>query len=103
MYFGLDRKKGLPISNVEFGEFLDERVTPKFPDGLTVLNGYGQWRVLGSYKPEGEACKILILVVETWENAEVQRKVYDIRNSYGDNYGQESVLVTVSALHEVSF
>ena len=35
---------GPPISDEEWAAFVDAEVTPRFPDGLTVLRGPGQWR-----------------------------------------------------------
>ena len=37
-------KDGGEIGEAEWRAFLDAEVTPRFPDGLTVLTGYGQWR-----------------------------------------------------------
>ena len=44
LLFGMGRKSGGEVSEDEWGSFLDAEVTPRFPDGLTVLTGYGQWR-----------------------------------------------------------
>lgn len=100
MYFGLNRQGGRVIPN--FNYFVSNQVTPKFPDGFTVLDGYGQWRN-NSGQIIREPCKILVLIVESWQDTEIQSKVYTIRNRYCSDYSQESVLVTVSGLHEVSF
>jgi hypothetical protein len=43
LYFGLTRPSGT-VSEPEWQNFLSEEVTPRFPDGLTVLDGNGQWR-----------------------------------------------------------
>jgi hypothetical protein len=32
------------VSEAEWRAFLDDEVTPRFPHGLTVLNGAGQWQ-----------------------------------------------------------
>jgi len=32
------------VSDEERESFLDNEITPRFPDGLTVLKGYGQFR-----------------------------------------------------------
>src|SRR5690606_41197674 len=44
LYFGTQRPGGAPVTEAEWAAFLDEKVTPRFPDGLTVLTGNGQWR-----------------------------------------------------------
>ena len=44
LYFG-SSVKGLPfVTEQDWSEFLATEVTPKFPDGLTVLYANGQWR-----------------------------------------------------------
>ena len=45
LYFGRDKNDGTQVSDEEWSKFLDEFVTPKFPDGLTVLDGSGQYRL----------------------------------------------------------
>jgi hypothetical protein len=44
LLFGSERKNTFPISDEEWAAFLAAEVTPRFPDGLTVLTGYCQWR-----------------------------------------------------------
>jgi hypothetical protein len=52
LYFGRDRdgeeapKPGgnTPIPDAEWRQFLEDVVTPRFPDGFTVIDSYGQWR-----------------------------------------------------------
>jgi hypothetical protein len=42
LYFGLRTDDGTGISDQAWGRFLADVVTPLFPDGLTVLDAYGQ-------------------------------------------------------------
>lgn len=42
LYFGTGRPDGSVVSDAEFQQFVDIQVTPRFPDGLTLLAGYGQ-------------------------------------------------------------
>lgn len=44
LLFGSERKSLTPIGEEEWAAFLAAEVAPRFPDGLTVLTGYGQWR-----------------------------------------------------------
>ena len=44
LLFGLGKREGGTISDADWAAFLDAEVTPRFPAGLTVLSGYGQWR-----------------------------------------------------------
>jgi hypothetical protein len=44
LLFGTSRPQGGTVTEKEWSSFLDTEVTPRFPAGLTVLNGPGQWR-----------------------------------------------------------
>ena len=44
LLFGSTRKDLTPISEEEWAAFVAAEITPRFPDGLTILTGYGQWR-----------------------------------------------------------
>jgi len=43
LFFGADKPDGTEVSDEDFQYFLDKKVTPLFPDGLTVLSGKGQF------------------------------------------------------------
>ena len=46
LYFGRSDATGAPdaVSDEEWSRFLADTVTPRFPHGLTVADGAGQWR-----------------------------------------------------------
>ncbi|WP_371650744.1 MULTISPECIES: DUF3574 domain-containing protein [unclassified Streptomyces] len=45
LYFGTGRHQGKPpITEEEFMKFVADVVTPRFPSGLTLQEGRGQWR-----------------------------------------------------------
>jgi hypothetical protein len=44
LFFGRDKAGRKAVSDAEWADYLATVVTPHFPDGLTVLDGYGQWR-----------------------------------------------------------
>src|SRR5437870_1612384 len=60
LYFGLSRADGPNVTEEEFQQFLDAVVTPRFPDGLTLLSGSGQFRG-ASGVVQKEPSKVLIL------------------------------------------
>ena len=73
--------------------FLEDTVTPRFPDGLTVLDARGQWR--GS---EGlvqkERSKILVILASP--NDDSVRLIDEISDEYKRRFSQESVLQAVT-------
>lgn len=94
LYFGTTQKDGSTVSDAAWGSFLDEEVTPRFPDGLTVLRGYGQWRnSSGEIAKEGS----IVLVILYFPSDESEAKIEDIRAAYKDRFNQESVMRVDSA------
>jgi hypothetical protein len=71
LYFGLKTDNGMGVSEQSWARFLAEIVTPRFPDGLTVLDAYGQsddhGPALGTVIAQGT--RMLILVHPTDETA----------------------------------
>jgi len=68
--------------------FLAQVVTPRFPDGFTVLDGAGQWR-----GPRGlmrEASHVLIIFYEP--SARTDQALDEIREAYKARFHQQSVL-----------
>jgi len=99
LLFGLGRKDGTEIGESEWRAFLDVEVTPRFPDGLTVLNGYGQWRnSAGTIANE----KSMMLVIWHRPAADSEARIEAIRSAYKTRFGQESVL-RVDGVSCVSF
>src|SRR5262245_53338348 len=44
LYFGFEKPDKSYVTDADWQKFVDEQVTPRFPDGLTVLHGDGQYR-----------------------------------------------------------
>lgn len=91
LYFGRDKNDGTQVSDEEWSKFLDEFVTPRFPDGLTVLEGKGQYRLQnGSIVKENS--KVLVLLYTPKTRLVNSRKINEIRNEYKKRFKQESVM-----------
>lgn len=72
-----------------FKAFVAREVTPRFPDGLSLFSGYGQWRN-GKGQILKEASRLLLI----WyvPDAQSNEKIEAIREAYKARFGQESVL-----------
>jgi len=81
LYFGA-------IGEREWAAFLDEEVTPRFPDGLSVLDVRGQSRNLQG-RIERERTKLLVVVV--FDAPAHRPKVQAIVEGYSRRYGQHNV------------
>lgn len=91
LYFGRDKNDGTQVTDEEWSKFLDEVVTPKFPDGLTVLDGKGQYRLENGTIVK-ENSKVLILLYTSKTRLVNSRKIDQIRNEYKKIFRQESVM-----------
>lgn len=90
MFFGMNSADGDGVSEQEWATFVREVVTPRFPDGLTVLSAYGQ----GASTPpatgvEAENAKVLVIVHENTNEA--QAKFSEIKAEYRARFGQKGV------------
>lgn len=66
LYFGVGTEGDAAsnISDAQWRAFLDKEVTPRFPDGLTVFDAYGQWLFRGKDGPERLNSKVLVILHE---------------------------------------
>ena len=92
--FGTSRSRGRPVTDEEWIKFLDIEVMPRFPDGLTVLQGPGQWR--GN---DGRLTKEQTNVLIVWHRPTVRSDadIEGIRSAYKTQFDQESVMRVESA------
>jgi hypothetical protein len=98
LYFGLSKPDG-EVTEEEFQHFLDVEVTKRFPDGLTLLSGLGQFQDGGTVVKEKSKLLILLYpLTDRQANAEIE----EIREAYKATFDQFSVL-RVDAIERVSF
>ena len=89
LFFGLSRPRG-SVSETEFARFIEQQVTPRFPQGLTLLDGNGQFRD-ASGTTVAEASKLLILLYPG-SDSDASRRIEHIRDDYRRRFEQQSVL-----------
>jgi hypothetical protein len=99
LLFGSSRPDRPPVGEQEWILFLDSEVTPRFPSGLTVLSGAGQWRG-GDGVPNKEQSHILVIWYEPNQRADAD--IEAIRFAYKQRFDQESVM-RVESVSCVSF
>jgi hypothetical protein len=88
--FGRNIGDSLGVSEADWNRFLEEEVTPRFPDGLTVMSASGQWRDSERGAVVQEPSKVLVLVLGD-ETADRPR-VREIADAYKRRFQQQSVL-----------
>ena len=95
LFFGRNVGEKAAVSEADFRKFLDSDVTPRFPDGLTVLDGGGQWRGEENHLIR-EASKVVMIVLPKGRDA--SSRVEAVRTAYKTRFHQDSVLlITQSA------
>ena len=88
LYFGRGNAGG-EVSEAQWASFLNQEVTPRFPDGLSVFDVSGQYRnARGTI--ERERSKRLTVVV--FDPPSHLAKVQAIVAAYSRRHGQDSVL-----------
>jgi len=106
LYFGVGvisdagEEANVAANEKRWRDFLDREVTPRFPDGLSVFDVYGQWRTQGQSHVERLHSKVIMLL---HADAPKQRADLDaIRAAWKKETGDLSVL-RVSQPADVSF
>jgi hypothetical protein len=102
LYFGLgpadDPEKG--VSEAKWREFLDKEVTPRFPDGLSVVDVFGQWQ--GAKQTSPERLRSKMLIVDYPDTQQNRDKIDAIRSAWKKLTGDQSVLRVTQPV-DVSF
>ena len=90
LFFGRDVAGRPAVSEAEFRKVLDEEITPRFPDGLTVLDGGGQWKGEEN-RLIREASKVVLIVLPKGDGN--QTRLESVRQAYKVRFRQDSVLL----------
>lgn len=95
LFLGREIPGGGTVSDAEWTAFVEEVVTPRFPEGLTVWRADGQWldaQGLTVHEP------VMVIEVLHTPGAEAEAAIAAIANEYRRRFRQEAVLrVTVEA------
>ena len=94
LFFGRNVGDKAGVGEADFRRFVDEELTPRFPDGLTVLDGGGQWRGEEN-RMIREASEIVLIVLPKGRTS--SSRIEAVRNAYKSRFHQESVLVVTQA------
>jgi hypothetical protein len=95
LFFGGDAGNGRAVSEAEWAAFMAEEVTPRFPDGLSVLDVDGQYR-----EPAGRVVreKTKLIVVVVFDSPAHLAKVQAVVDAYKRRHNQQSVFRTEHAV-----
>jgi hypothetical protein len=96
LYCGLSRAESPDITPAEFQTFVDEVVTPRFPDGLSIFDADGQWRATTTSPIVREHSKVIVIL--THGSPDDNAKLDEIRQEYKRRFHQDSVLKSSEAV-----
>jgi hypothetical protein len=99
LYFGLSKPTGRSVTELEWQQFLNQTVTPRFREGLSVVNARGQYLTRAG-RLVIEPSKVLVLIYRGSEAKE--RAIGEIIATYKQTFQQESVLKVTSCV-QVAF
>jgi hypothetical protein len=93
LFFGREMAGRAMVSEEEWRRFLDDEVTPRFSDGFSVADIYGQYRNRGGAIAREQSKQLLVL---TAGGSADEAKLDAIRDAYRRRFNQESVLLVES-------
>jgi hypothetical protein len=94
LMFGRNVRNRPALGDVAWKRFLAREITPRFPDGLTVLDAAGQWRDPASGRLARERSRLVIIV--TAIDPLVDERIAAIVTAYKQQFHQKSVGVVSS-------
>lgn len=90
LFFGRSKPDGSMVTDEQFRLFVDEVITPRFPAGLTVLSGTGQFR--GSSGSVMREDSVLLILLYRSNDDPANGRIEEIREAYRSAFQQDSVL-----------
>jgi hypothetical protein len=93
LFFGLSKPDGSEVTAAEFQDFLNREITPRFPNGLTLLAAQGQFKNIQGVTIQ-ERSRLLILLYPWSKTGDDNQKIEQIRLAYRNAFQQEWVLRT---------
>jgi hypothetical protein len=93
--FGRDIGNRIGVSEAAWRRFVAREITPRFPDGLTVIGATGQWRDRASRRIVREPSKLVMIVLPG--NSDDEARLEAVVDAYKHRFHQQSVGVIVQS------
>jgi hypothetical protein len=91
LLFGRNIGGRMGVSERRWSRFLAREITPRFPEGLTVVDATGQWRDADKNRIVREPSKLVTIIMP----ADAQEKIDAIVTAYKRRFRQQSVGVVI--------
>jgi uncharacterized protein DUF3574 len=95
LMFGRSVEGRLVVGEREWVRFLAREITPRFPDGLSVVDAAGQYKTADG-RIAHEPSKLVIIVAP--EGSETQDRIAVIETAYKKQFRQQKVVVVTRAV-----
>jgi len=89
LFMGLDMPDHTTVTPAAWDRFLGSVVTPRFPDGFTVYDAYGQWWNPETKSISKERSKVIVIVVDDSPGA--LAGITQVSDAYKTQFRQLSV------------
>ena len=86
----LGAKPPAKLSDADLRAFVDREVTPRFPEGVTVVDGGGQWKGSADQLVR-EAAKVVLIVLPA--KGDAIARIETVRTAYRARFKQDTVVV----------
>jgi hypothetical protein len=94
LLFGRDIAGGGTVSEDQWRRFVDQEITPRFPQGITLIDAAGQWRDPTRSAVIREKSK-LVMIALAGEATDRDQRLDAIAEAYKRRFRQQSVGVIV--------
>jgi hypothetical protein len=95
LLFGRKIGDRLGVSEAQWGRFVDREISPRFPDGLSVLDAKGEWRDTARNTIVHEPSKVVEIVLPG--KPDDVDALNQIAQAYKTRFRQQSVGIVVRA------
>lgn len=89
LYFGRNIPSGGKVSDADWAKFVDEVITSRFPDGLTIVDAQGQWK--GENGEIAREQSKIVTLLHDGEEIHI-KQILEIIQLYKERFQQEAVL-----------
>jgi hypothetical protein len=93
LMFGRDIGNRIGVSERAWQRFVAREITPRFPDGLTIIDASGQWRDPASGRLVREPSKLVTIVLSG--NDDDEARLDAVASAYKRQFHQKSVGLVV--------
>jgi hypothetical protein len=94
LFFGLSVPHRGPVTAKEWSSFLRQTVTPRFPDGFTVYDAYGQSWNPATRSVGRERTKVVLIAID--DTPPARAKIAEVADQYRGTFHQRSVGILTS-------